>query len=176
MNPELSLNSLTEERALSLLGSGIPPENVANALGVSPSRISQLMSQENFAIAVAQKRYESLAKHNERDSSYDSLEDTLVKKLADLLPLMMRPMEVLKAIQIINGAKRRGASAPDQITQQQTVVQLVVPIKLVQTFTTNANNQVIQAGTQNLVTMQSGTLLSKVKQNDPSTQIAVSDT
>lgn len=161
----LTKNS-TEERALSLLGSGIPPETVANALGVSPSRISQLMSQEDFAVAVAQKRYESLAKHNERDSSYDELEDALIKKLSDLLPLMMRPMEVLKAIQIINGAKRRGTSAPEQITQQQTVVNLVVPIKLVQTFTTDINNQVIQAGEQNLVTIQSGSLLSKVKQND----------
>lgn len=148
----------TESRALSLLGQGLGPEVVAAAVGVSTSRISQLLSTPEFSAKVAELRYESLAKHNTRDAAYDALEDTLIEKLKDLLPYMMRPMEVLKSIQVINAAKRRGASAPEHITAQQTVVQLVMPTQILQSFTTNINNQVIKAGAQELVTIQSGSM------------------
>src|SRR3989442_56905 len=102
--------SATESRALSLLGQGLGPEIVAAAVGASVSRISQLLSAPEFSAQVAELRYENLAKHNTRDNAYDSLEDTLIEKLKDCLPYMMRPMEILKAIQVINAAKRRGSS------------------------------------------------------------------
>lgn len=160
--------SSTEEKALNLLGLGYGPEVVATAVGVSTSRISQLLSDENFAADVAELRFTNLKKHNELDSKYDSMEDELVDKLKDLIPLMMRPLEVLKAISVINAAKRRGQSAPEQITHQNQVINLIMPIKIVQKFTTNINNQVIQAGTQELLTVQSGhmeSLLNKRKEN-----------
>lgn len=160
----------TESRALSLLSQGLGPEVVAAAVGVSTSRISQLLSSPDFAAKVAEGRYENLAKHNQRDNAYDALEDSLVEKLKDCLPFMMRPMEILKAIQVINAAKRRGSSAPESITSQQTVVQLVMPTQILQSFTTNINNQVIKAGNQDLVTVQSASMdkllnLSKGSQN-----------
>ena len=148
----------TETRALSLLGQGLGPEVVAAAVGVSTSRISQLLSDPEFSAKVAEARYNNLAKHNSRDAAYDKMEDDLIEKLRDLLPFMMRPMEVLKAIQVINAAKRRGASAPEAITGQQTVVQLLMPTQILQTFTTNINNQVIKAGAQDLVTVQSANM------------------
>jgi len=164
----------TESRALSLLSQGLGPEVVAAAVGVSTSRISQLLSDPEFSAKVAEGRYENLAKHNTRDSAYDSMEDSLIEKLKDLMPYMMRPMEVLKAIQVINAAKRRGSSAPESIISQQTVVQLLMPTQILQTFTTNINNQVIKAGTQDLVTVQSASMdkllaLTKGAQNVPST-------
>lgn len=148
----------TETRALSLLGQGLGPEVVAAAVGVSTSRISQLLSDPEFSAKVAEARYNNLAKHNSRDAAYDAMEDSLIEKLKDLMPFMMRPMEVLKAIQVINAAKRRGASAPEAITGQQTVVQLLMPTQILQTFTTNINNQVIKAGAQDLVTVQSANM------------------
>ena len=161
-----SLNDLTsaEQRALDLLGQGIIPEQVAFASGLSASRISQLLSQEQFAARVAELRFESLSKHNERDNAYDSLEDTLLEKMKDCLPLMVRPQEILKAISVINAAKRRGSSAPQSLTNQQTVVNLILPQQILTQFTLNQANQVVQAGDQPLVTIQSGTLLSQHKQ------------
>ncbi len=149
----------TEERALKLLGSGCGPEVVATAIGVSVSRISQLLSEPEFAAAVSELRFQNLQKHNEMDSKYDTMESKLLTQLEDLLPLMMRPMEILKAIQVINAAKRRGQSAPESITHQNTVVNLVMPTQIVQRFTTNINNQVINAGNQTLETMQSSQML-----------------
>lgn len=156
-----STTTSTEERALALLGQGLGAEVVASAVGVSPSRISQLISEPEFAAKVAELRFSNLVKHNARDEKYDKLEDKLLDKMENLLPYMMKPFEVLKAISIINGAKRRGISTPEQITGQQTVVSLTLPTLIVQNFSAkniqvNINNQVIRAGEQDLVTVQSG--------------------
>lgn len=169
--------SLTEERALKLLGSGIPPATVAASLGISQSRISQLLSDENFAAQVAERRFLNISKHNERDDKYDDLEAQLIERMEDCLPLMHRPMEILNAIKIINAAKRRGSSAPESMVEKQSVVQLVVPITLINKFQTNLQGQVVSVGEQNLLTIQSGALDGLVKkgkdlanvqsQNDP---------
>ncbi len=161
----MTSSTSTESRALTLLGSGIPPETVAASLGVSASRISQLLSTPEFAAQVAELRFNNLQKHNARDSEYDDLEDALIARMRDCLPMMYKPMEILKAIQIINAAKRRGASAPDSVIQQQTIINLTLPTQILNTFKTNAQNQVVSTGTQELVTMQASTLLSKVKGN-----------
>jgi hypothetical protein len=153
-----------DERALKLLGSGVLPEQVAAALGVTAGRISQLLSDDVFAEKVATLRYANLQQHNERDSAYDSIEDELLTKLRNSLPLMIRPDTILKAIGVINSAKRRGQSAPHQVTNQQTVVQLVLPTLIAQKFSVNSNNQVIRTGEQDLLTMQSGNLLARVEE------------
>jgi len=158
----------TEERALALLGTGITPSVVAATLGVSESRISQLLSDDAFASKVAALRYEALQKHNVRDGSYDSLEDELLEKMRDCIPLMHRPMEILKAISVINAAKRRGSSTPEAITEKQNVIQLVVPVQIINKFSTNLAGQVTTITTQDteqsLLTIQSGSLDSLIKE------------
>jgi hypothetical protein len=72
-------------------------------------------------------------------------------------------MEILKAIQVINAAKRRGQSTPESITQQTTILQLNLPTSIINHYSINAQNMVVQAGDQELVTLQAGTLLKKVK-------------
>lgn len=161
--PAYTTNNITSDRALVLLGQGVPPSIVAASIGVSESRISQLVSEPEFAAAVAELRYEAIQKHSTRDAKYDSIEDTLIDKLKDLIPLMMRPREVINAIQVINAAKRRGSSTPEAIIAQQTVINLTLPVQIVEHFRTNAQNHVIQAGAQELLTLQSSTLLTKTK-------------
>lgn len=156
-----------ESRALQLLGSGTSPEQTASALGVTPSRISQLISTPEFSAQVAELRFQNLQKHNLRDSTYDGMEDTLLEKLKDLIPLMYNPMQVLKAIAVINAAKRRGHSAPQEINATQTVVSISLPTTIVNTFiTTNVKNQVVAAGTQELVTIQPKTLLDNLRRHE----------
>lgn len=159
----IKLTSL-EERALSLLGAGCNTDAVAAALGVQASRISQLLAQQVFADKVAELRFNNLQKHNARDSAYDGIEDRLVEKLGKALPLLIKPESILKAISIVNGAKRRGISTPDHITNQQNVVTLVMPKVITNKFTVNINNQVTRAGDQDLMTMPSGNLLKRVEE------------
>lgn len=160
--------SSTEERALVLLGQGISPEATAAACGVSVSRISQLLSEDSFAEAVAALRYAALQKHNAQDSQYDEIENELTAKFKQSIPLMMRPMEILKGLQVINAQKRRGSSAPEAILEKQQVVNITLPSVIINNFTnaaltTNIHNQVIKVGDTDLTTMQSGTLLNSHK-------------
>ena len=155
-----STTNATEDRALALLGNGVPPELVAAAVGVTASRISQLVSDPEFSKKIAEARYLNLSKHNERDNKYDRVETELIDKLETMLPMMYKPVDVLRAIQVVNMAKRRGASAPETLIAQKEVVSLSMPTVLLNQFTqqniqVNINNQVIKAGEQDLVTVQS---------------------
>ena len=160
------LTSSVESRALDLLGSGISAEATAAALGVTPSRIAQLLADESFAGKVAQRRYESLQEHNVRDAAYDSLEDKLLQKLEKSLPLMFKPEIILKAIATVNGAKRRGVASPEHVTNNNTIVNLILPNSIREKFvvSTNLDNQVVRAGEQDLLTMPAGQLLKKSEQ------------
>jgi predicted transcriptional regulator len=167
------MNTLTstQERALSLLGQGVSPEHTSLALGVTPSAISQLLSDPQFAEQVATLRFTNLAKHSERDNKADSLEDKLLDKIQDLLPFISRPLEAARLYQIVNSAKRRGQSTPDSITNQQEVVQLVMPVQIINQYTVNSNNQVIKAGQQDLVTVQSGRMQHLLTQRKAATNV-----
>ena len=156
--------SSMEERALQLLGTNISQESVAYALGVDPSRISQLLSDESFAAEVQRLRYENLQKHNARDAKYDSLEDKLLEKLDRSTNLMVKPEMILKALQTVNAAKRRGVDSPQAVNQTTNIVQIALPKQISQKFTVNVDNHVIKAGDQSMVTIQSGTLLDRLKQ------------
>ena len=91
--------------------------------------------------------------------------------MRDLLPMMYRPMEVLRAIQVINAAKRRGASAPEQMTINNTVINLNLPKHQMQKIIQNSQGQVVQAGNQVLLTMSSNSLLNTIAQKtEPKTQ------
>lgn len=154
----------TEDRALALLGAGVASEAVASALGVTASRISQLLAVPAFAEQVTQLRYENLKKHNDRDDKYDSLEDKLLAKLKTSINLMFKPETILKALHVVNNAKRRGqAASTEQASNQQNIVQLLLPSVITAKFTTNINNQVVSVGSQELLTMQSGMLLKQVE-------------
>lgn len=161
------ITTATEERALKLLGSGVSPEQVASALGVTPARISQLLAEESFATQVADLKYKNLLQHSERDTKLDTLEDKLIGKIENLLPLIMRPLEAVKALQVVNGAKRRGAQGLSGATATQNIVQIAMPTQITQKFVTNIQNQVIQAGDQQLLTIQSGTLLKNIHSENP---------
>ena len=122
-----------------------------------------------FATAVIEKKFEALSKHNERDDSINSMEDKLISKLQDCLPFMTRPMEILKAFTVINAAKRRGQTAPDSLTQKTTIVQLNIPAILVERFTANINNQVVQVGDRSLLTIPSSQMNKQLEARNAAT-------
>jgi hypothetical protein len=162
------LTTSVEERAKQLLGAGVAAESVAAALGVTPGRISQLLAEQSFSDEVATIRYENLQKHNLRDNNYDTIEDQLIGKLEDSLPMMHKPREILQAIKVINSAKRRGQSAPDQVVNQQNIVNVLLPQIIAERFTVNVDNQVTRAGEQELHTMPATNLLKEGKQSSTS--------
>lgn len=164
--------SSVESRALTLLGSGLGPEIVSSATGVSTGRISQLMSDPIFAAQVLELRFTATIRHTERDNKWDRLEDKLLDKIEELLPLMMEPMKIARLLGQANAAKRRASGVPDSLQQTSGVVNLTLPISIVQNFTqnntsiqVNAHNQVVRAQDQELVTIQSGAMSKLLEQS-----------
>ncbi len=170
-----SIHSGVEERALALLGAGIGVESVASALGVTPSRISQLLSDSDFAAAVTQIKFETMSAHTERDGKYDSVEDSLLKKLETSLPLLLRPSDILGAIKVINGAKRRGQDSQEALVDRKNIVQLTMPVAIMQQFTTNIDNMVVGVGEKELRTISSGDLRSSCSIPESSEPAALTD-
>lgn len=157
-NPSTA-NASTEERALELLSSGIEQVAVASALGVTESRISQILANPLYAQRLAELKYTQLMKHNETDNKYDALEKKVLAQLERTLALVMDPMKLARILTVLNSAKRRGASAPDSLVRQRPTVRLNVSQTVLARFSVNGSNQVVQASigneTQDLVTIQS---------------------
>ena len=154
-----STTSNVRDRALTLLGNGIPHSAVAAALGVDASYITQLMSDEDFSEKVTEAKFTTLSKYNEHDSSIDALESKILVKMSESLPFMTKPLELLKSFQVLNSAKRKGHATAEPVTTKQTIVQLILPEITLQKFQSNIHNQVVQVGERSLVTMPSKQLL-----------------
>lgn len=159
-----AVTSSFEERALSLLSSGISAAKTAEALGVDPSRISQLISEENFSARLAEAKFEALSKHNQADAELDTIESKLRTRMMETIDTVYKPMELTRMLQVVNAAKRRGQSAPENIVEKAQIINLTMPVKIVNKLVTNINNQVVRANEQDLVTIQSGTLAARYKE------------
>lgn len=156
--------ALDKRKIQELLGTGLSNDVVASAVGCDTSYISQLMANEEFASAVVAMRTLSLTANSARDKSIDSIEDALLNKLKELVDTdqFYKPNDVLRAVAVVNAAKRRGVAAHESLTVNQTVVNLMIPIQVVQTFTTNTQGEVVEVEGQTLVTMPAHTLLKKL--------------
>lgn len=173
--------SAVEHRVKELLGSGLSNEVVANAVGLHPSRISQLMSDESFASEVAELRTKALLSHTIRDQSYDGIEDSLLGKLRELVDqnMIYKSNDVLHALRMVNQAKRRGNPAQDAASSARPVVTLNLPVTILNKFKMNAQGEVVevitQEGSQSLVTMPAATLMSKLLERRRSSGTGAAD-
>lgn len=150
-----------KEKISDLLGTGLSIETVASAVGCDPSYISQLMANQLFADTVVEKRTVGLLAANKRDRSIDAIEDKLIDNLATLVEegQIYKPADVLRSFAVLNAAKRRGVPAHDSTTINATIVNLNMPTKILNNFVTNTQGEVIEAGSQTLVTMPAHQLL-----------------
>lgn len=156
-----------------LLGNGVAPSAAAAAVGCEPSYVSQLLADDTFALEVSKLRVGKLQEATQRDSKWDSLEDKLLAKLDDLLPFMMRPMEVVKALAAVNAAKRRGATAADAAaTQTNNILVLQLPQAVKAHYVKNERSEVVEVAGRTLITIDGQKLLQDLKhkgaQNAPS--------
>jgi len=153
------------DQILELLGSGLSPAMTSNVLGITESRISQLLSNEDFAAKVVAKRMASAQGLIARDGKYDKIEDKLLESLENSVRFLVDPMKVLRALQVINAAKRRGAPALEQqpITAQ-TIVQLQVPVIVAAKFVLNGQKEVVEIDGRSMAPLSHNGVLSKLKE------------
>lgn len=133
--------------------------------------ISQIAAKEEFQQLLAAERLKSLNTQVAIDAKYNEIESKLLDKLQGSVDMMFRPIEVIKALSVVNGAKRRGTEALTPSTQSSAPsVVINLPVQLVKSFTTDVQNQVVRVGDQDLVTIQSAALAQKVGlSNEPVT-------
>lgn len=155
---------IQQDRVIQLLGSGLSAEVVATAVGCEPSYISQLLADDEFAKKVSELRIQNLQAATKRDNKWDEIEDKLLDKLKDSVEYIMKPREILAALATVNSAKRRGATAQESLTINNTVVNLTLPQKAVHNFVVSQTNQVIAVNDQSLLTMPSMNVKSLLQQ------------
>lgn len=147
---------MTADKIKELLGLGLTGNVVAAAVGVTDGYVSQLLSDEKFAAEVSELRTKNLASHAARDRQYNELEDTMLARLREQVEtglFFTKPSDVLKAITVLNAAKRRAAPAELSAHSQGAVVPLVLPVVIAPRIEVNPQGQVIEVGGQTLATM-----------------------
>ena len=146
-----------------LLGSGLVPEVVAEAVGVTASYVSQLMDNDSFRDEVTILRTKSLTADTQRDRKIDAIEDSLVDSMERALPYMTKARDILNAFRVVNQAKRRGLPRQTGNTVNNTIVQINLPVRKVREFVTTQNGEVVEVDGHTMVTMSSTQLLKQLQ-------------
>lgn len=168
-----------EENILQLLAQpNITQADVAAVLAVTEGYVSQIVNTPEFQTKLSKVKVASLVAETAHDTKLANTETKALEKVSQMLDYVTKPIEAAKIFQVLNNAKRRGATEAEQqtvINSQNTVVMLQLPSIIKQKFTTNTNNEVVQIGDRPMVTMDSQLLLTKIKeqQNEQPTDTAM---
>ena len=90
----------TNARIKKLLGNGLPSSAVAEAVGVDPSFVSQLLADEDFKREVLTAKAARAEQALERDARWDRIEDKVLEKAEQMLPLISRPRDLIAIAQV----------------------------------------------------------------------------
>lgn len=161
------------QKVIELLGDGHSQVIVADALGVSPARINQLLESEEVRAKVAARKISKLTDSSKMDSEWDALESRAMNKMKMSLALATKPMEIAKILQIANAAKRKAIAADTNAGNGHAVqVTLVLPGIVHHKFAVAAQtNEIVEIDGQSLVTVSSDTIsrmpMREVPTNEP---------
>ncbi len=153
-----------QARVKDLLAAGVSQVQVANAVGVSESYISQLMENEEFRNEVIKARGDAALEDVQADEEADDIEGIARKKIKQLLPFENNVMKVLKVYQVMNGAKRK--TAPEQAMQQNAgvIVNITLPQRAIVDFKLTSDKQVVEVAGRSMATLPSNVLHQKLRQ------------
>lgn len=154
--------TVSREYIISALRSGFSDSQIADALGVTQSAVSQLIDSHGLReTASANSRFATI------DEKLNSIEEKALDGLDKQVRFVHDPMKLLKIVTGINNAKRRSLAEGKSVIQNNNVqlVQISLPQHLREEVKLNAQNQVVAVGDRDLVTIQSGKLLKEVAPN-----------
>lgn len=151
---QLALNG-TQQRIMELLGAGASQVQVAMAVGVEESYVSQLMADEGFRAAVQERRADVALKHAETDAKIDSIEEKAWRRLDQLVELETNTMKLLKIATAANAAKRRTDGSQQAASTSAPVVNITLPQSAVVEFKMTTDKQVVEIGGRSMNTMSS---------------------
>lgn len=136
-------HSTTRAALDKLINQGVSRSDAADSLGLTPSAVTQALGSAPASTDT-----------NPLDDQYDRIEKKLLDQLERTAPLLMKPGEISRVLQTINSAKRRGGPLKTD-NEIPRVLQLHLPVAIQNRFVVNSTNQVVSAGSQDLVTLPS---------------------
>lgn len=146
-----------KEHAINLLAQGIPTSQVAAAVGVSDSYISQLKADEEVQRQIAERQ----AAHSIADSNFD---DTLERAEAMALEKIEKNLpfanmgQALAAFRILNSARRRKDEFVQKDTAVSVTVNLTLPANNIPKYITNQANEIIEVEGKTMISASAKTL------------------
>ena len=146
-----------KEYAISLLAQGISTSQVAAAVGVDDSYISQLRADPEVQQSIAVARSEHAVADTQFDNTLERAESLALEKIEKNLPFANMG-QALAAFRILNGARRR----KDQFAQTEHNVSVTVALTLPQAaiprYITNTKNEIIEVEGQTMLSATPKTL------------------
>lgn len=139
-----STTNISKDQAIKMLADGIPNVQIASALGVDESYISQLKTDPEI-----QERIQALAgERTAEDMSFDDAvreaEKVALDRIARNLP-HANMGQALNAFKALNAAKlRRDGAAPGTSGPTVQNVTLVMPMQTVVNYVTNTRNEIVE--------------------------------
>lgn len=146
-----------KEHAINLLAQGIPTSQVAAAVGVSDSYISQLKADEEVQRQIAERQ----AAHSIADSNFDSTleraEAMALEKIEKNLPFANMG-QALAAFRILNSARRRKDELAQKDTAVSVTVNLTLPANNIPKYITNQANEIVEVEGKTMISASAKTL------------------
>lgn len=140
-----------KSQILEMLSQGLSPVQVAGALGVSESYISQLLGDEDFSAELDEKRALIVQEDIEYDNQIDRVEGTFLDRIEAKAPLA-NLQQSLQAFSVLNKAKRRKDSAiVRNAPAAGTVVNLQLNIGLLPSYLTNGKNEIVEVEGKSMI-------------------------
>jgi hypothetical protein len=161
--------SAVKERVLNLLAAGLPASEVATVIGCSPSYISQLSKEPDFAEALKNRIIAANEESDEQkqlDKRYETTEHLLLNAVKDKIPEASMG-EVIRALEVIDKRKdsshkrkNPGLVNPIGPAVNVNIVQLALPQQVLKTIPqavvqTNSQNEIVAIDGRALAPMSS---------------------
>ena len=164
----------SKEKILALASAGLSNEAIAAQCGISPSYVSQVLAEDSIKTKVLEAQLSLLDERTKRDSKYDAIEDLLLEKAKSVVSSLYKPQDVLRALQAINKAERRGATS-QQLAEiankkETSIVALELPERILTKVVKSSTKEILAVNGRSLITKDTRLLYQEVleeKENDP---------
>lgn len=150
-------------RILNMLVSGCSEIEAAHAVGVDGSYVRQLKQEPDFVIQIKQKLQENHERAVQIDENYAAIEKQATDRLKTLVSLVHTPRDLMQIAAFANAAKKKtsGTERPaGSEGSEAKLVKVIMPTVILNNFTVNPNNEIVQAGGRSLTTLNSTNITS----------------
>lgn len=162
--------SAMQEKIVEMLGAGVTPVQVARAVGCEESYVSQILAVPELHGRITELRAVRAAQYIEHDDTIEEMEKRALVRLSNAIDFL-RPMEALKAFQVLNSAKKKSDAASRQDVPTSTVVNINLPAAAITQFKLTSDKQVIEVDGRSMATMPAAKVAQMLREKKAGEQL-----